>query len=143
MNLASRFTEWFFSASNDVRSFREIILWWEIRRIPYNIIIGSIGFIGFLFFYFSLRATHISSKEIAGEPLELNMFALIGFPIALNLCYTLGWIVEAALGKVWDDDRFSLASRMMRFGMDISLFIVLVPTVVSALIFLSQVFSSR
>lgn len=143
MTATKRFTTWFFSAPKGERSFREIIFWWEVRRIPYNFIIGSVGFIGLMFFYFAMKPAPISSKEISGEPFELTIFTIIGFPIALNFCYTLGWIVETALGKVWDDDRFSLASRMMRFGMDISLFIVLVPTVVSVLIFLSQVFSAR
>lgn len=139
MIATERFTNWFFSAPKGERSFREIILWWEIRRIPYNIIIGSIGFISFLILYFFMRTAPMSSRELVGERFELTIFTLIGLPVALNLCYTLGWVVEVTLGKVWADDRFSLASRMMRFGLGISLFIVLFPSVVWGLTFLSKV----
>lgn len=58
------------------RNWHEIILWWEIRRVPYN-----------LFLYFAaVLSFYISYVTI---PL---IYLVIGF--ALNAIYTLGWIIE-------------------------------------------------
>lgn len=58
------------------RKWYEIILWWEIRRIPYNIIMYFIGLVSFYIGYVTI-------------PL---IYLLIG--LGLNVIYTLGWVVE-------------------------------------------------
>lgn len=58
------------------RKWTEIALWWEIRRIPYNIIMYFIGLLSFQIGYISI-------------PLVYLIIGLI-----LNVIYTLGWIIE-------------------------------------------------
>ena len=58
------------------RKWYEIIFWWEIRRIPYNIIMYFIGLLSFQIGYVTI-------------PL---IYFVIG--LGLNILYTLGWIIE-------------------------------------------------
>lgn len=53
-----------------------VILWWEIRRIPYNVIMYFAGLLSFYISYISIPLIYI----------------LIG--LAFNVIYTLGWIIE-------------------------------------------------
>src|SRR4051794_39114880 len=63
------------------RQWYEIIMWWEVRRIPYNIIMYFIGLASFYIGYVTI-------------PL---LYLIIG--LALNVGYTFCWIVELALIK--------------------------------------------
>ena len=58
------------------RKWYEIILWWEIRRIPYNIIMYFIGLLSFQIAYVTIPLVYL----------------IIG--LGLNVLYTLGWIFE-------------------------------------------------
>jgi len=58
------------------RKWYQIILWWEIRRILYNI---SMYFVGVLSFYICYVTVPF-------------IYVLIGF--LLNIFYTFGWISE-------------------------------------------------
>lgn len=123
---------WFFDAPIEERSTLQIILWWELRRIPFNILIGIIGFISLILLYIFVDAsvTGHSSEDII-EP-----FAIFLAPFAINFCYTLGWFVEITFGRIWKNDEPKLASKLLRFGTGISLAIVLLPTLISGVIFI-------
>ncbi len=58
------------------RKWWEIILWWEIRRIPYNIIMYFIGLLSFYICFVTIPLVY----------LVIGLF--------LNILYTLGWVVE-------------------------------------------------
>ena len=58
------------------RKWWETILWWEIRRIPYNLIMYFIGLLSFYICFVTIPLVYL----------------VIGF--LLNILYTLGWIVE-------------------------------------------------
>lgn len=75
------------------QSWLYIIKWWELRRIPYNLIVGLMGIVSLgLFFLFINLAHELKPGEDAVEPVAL-MFA----PIAINVLYTGGWITELFL----------------------------------------------
>jgi hypothetical protein len=70
------------------RKWHEIILWWEIRRIPYNIIMYFIGLLSFQIGYVTIPLVYI----------------IIG--LGLNVLYTLGWIIELLfINRLKDKDR--------------------------------------
>jgi hypothetical protein len=70
------------------RKWHEIILWWEIRRIPYNIIMYFIGLLSFQIGYVTIPLVDI----------------IIG--LGLNVLYTLGWIIELLFtNRLKDKDR--------------------------------------
>ena len=61
------------------RAWYEIILWWEVRRVPYNIAMYFIGLASFYIGYVTL-------------PLLYLILGLI-----LNVGYTLCWLVELTI----------------------------------------------
>ena len=63
------------------RKWHEIILWWEIRRIPYNIIMYFIGLASFYISYVTIPLVYV----------------VIG--LALNFFLTFGWIIELVIQK--------------------------------------------
>jgi NADH:ubiquinone oxidoreductase subunit 6 (subunit J) len=72
----------------------EIIKWWELRRIPYTIIIGAVGVLS-LFIANSIIDNYAQTGEDFLKPISL----LIGIPFAMivaNICYTFGWMLELA-----------------------------------------------
>jgi hypothetical protein len=62
--------------TNSDRKWYEIVLWWEIRRIPYNLILFAIGLLSFYICFVTI-------------PIFYLVIGLI-----LNLLYTLGWVIE-------------------------------------------------
>jgi hypothetical protein len=72
----------------------EIIKWWELRRIPYTIVVGGVGILSY-FITNSIIENYAQTGEEYLNPASL----LIGVPVAIivsNVCYTFGWIVELA-----------------------------------------------
>jgi len=61
------------------RRWYEIILWWEVRRIPFNIIMYFIGLASFYIGYVTLPLLYI----------------IIG--LTLNVGYAFCWIIELTL----------------------------------------------
>lgn len=66
------------------RKWYHIIGWWEIRRLPYNIILGLAGFLSFRIAYISIPLIYI----------------LIG--LALNGLYILMWIIDISMSMLND-----------------------------------------
>ncbi len=88
------------SVPQDEQSLGQIVIWWEKRRIPYNLIVGTIGFISLLLFLlFITKSRELQPGEDAVEPMALFMA-----PILMNIGYTLGWFVEGML-KVFSEKK--------------------------------------
>ena len=73
-------------ASPPDRNWFAIILWWEIRRIPYKLIMYFAGLLSFYICYISI-------------PL---IYVLMG--LAFNIIYTFGWIIELSIIKKHEDE---------------------------------------
>ena len=114
-----------FSVRDGERSATDIILWWELRRIPYNLIVGTTGLISLsLFYFFISRTTELKPGEDAVEPI-----ALLAAPVVMNICYTAGWVVEGFLDKAHSDEDEVLGPKLLRSGLKLSLFVVAIPSV--------------
>ena len=115
---------WFFSTNEEPQTFIKTIIWWEKRRIPYNIIIGIIGAISLiLFFVFIESANELKSGEDAIEPI-----ALLIAPIAINICYTSGWIVETIINSIRRKKDKPIGPKLMKIGMVFSIVVLLIPS---------------
>ena len=130
--------QWLFSVTDEERSMGQIILWWEKRRIIYNLIVGFTGFISLLLFFFFIdKSGVIKPGEKAIEPL-----ALLISPILINIGYTLGWVVEVIL-KIYQRNKFQRVSYgLMKAGLLFSLVVVIFPSVCWGLRFLWQTFKN-
>jgi hypothetical protein len=63
---------WLFAVPEEPRPWWKIIIWWEVRRIPYNLIVGSVGFISLLLFFLFINLAHeLKPGEDAVEPMAL------------------------------------------------------------------------
>jgi hypothetical protein len=130
--MTKRFYKWFFSIPEEPHSWFKVIVWWEIRRIPYNLIIGVVGFISLLlFFLFIHLAKELKPGEDAIEPL-----ALLAAPFIINLCYTAGWPVELILRLFRHERKAMLGPILLRLGVLLSLVVVLLPSVIWFLIWI-------
>jgi len=109
MNLYRKSSKWMFSVPEGQRSRWQIILWWELRRIPYNLILGAVGICSIFLFYFFSSHEPIENGEDIGEPIMI----LIA-PVLINACYMLGWIVEAYARRLISTVSPAIAARLAR-----------------------------
>src|SRR5215469_15016092 len=70
----------------------DAIVWWEIRRIPFNLIILAAGIVSLA--TIELVGSYVVEPgDDAVEPL-LIWFGVMAYGLAANVCYTLGWLTE-------------------------------------------------
>jgi hypothetical protein len=112
-------------APEEPRSSLEVILWWEVRRIPYNLIVGMVGIVSLIFFFQFIHLAHgLKPGEDAIEPM-----ALIAAPFALNIAYTAGWAGELHLRLLWRIRSPAIGPALLILGLSFSLLLVLLPSV--------------
>ena len=128
-----RFFTWFFSRPSEPLPRLGIVAWWEIRRVPYNLIVGVVGAISLFLFFVFISLTHeLKPGEDAVEPMSL-----IAAPIIANICYTGGWIIELLLGTVRRKGP-SVGLVLLKLGVVFSVVIVLVPSVAWFVIWIAR-----
>ena len=112
-----------FFAPPSSTSFWRVIAWWELRRIPFNIIIGIYGAICLVIFFVAIQSSgQLQPGEDAVEPLAL-LFA----PLAINLLYTLGWIVEIPARLMISTLSPRFGPMLLKLGIGLGLFLITLP----------------
>jgi len=111
----------------------DAIVWWEIRRIPFNLLVLAVGFVTFLIVAFA-------GSRIVGPDADFGnpFLGVILYAIVANLCYTLGWITE--LLWAWGNTAQTEAIRpkVFRAGLIFSAVLTLLPAIVLPLIWVIQ-----
>lgn len=119
-----QYVKWLVAPPEKPPSWLQVIGWWEVRRIPYNLIIGAVGITSLLlFFLFIHLAQELEPGEDAVEPLVL-VFA----PIAVNILYTGGWLAELFLRVVWREKSLDIGPILFKLGLSLSLFVAVFPS---------------
>src|SRR5262245_1914046 len=78
---------------------KDVIAWWESRRLAYNLLVGVVAFVSFWVFLICIATSGVLQPgEDAIEPIALMAAPLAIIPI--NICYTLGWLVDAPLRRL-------------------------------------------
>jgi hypothetical protein len=114
-----------FSVPQEPRSALGIIGWWELRRIPYNIIVGSVGLCSLvLFFVFITYSGVLAPGEDPEEPI-----AIIMAPFLINIFYTAGWVVELISRFIIREKVERLGPLLLKLGLGFSLLVALLPSV--------------
>lgn len=120
-----------FSRREDALSTFDIIKWWELRRVPYNLAVGAAG----IFTLVVTVAVAAIASEKLGEPLGLPdppiiaVFAVLGYGIGANICFTGGWLAEIVARKIWQDRVGAFAQISFTLGFVFSILLTLAPAV--------------
>lgn len=114
---------WLFTAPGEPLTPRGIIGWWERRRIPFNAILGIIGFIALLLFTTSIESAGVLQPgEDAVEPV-----AIVVVPLIANAAYTGGWLLDCPLRIIRPQLSPRFTPRLFRLGLLFSVFVVTFP----------------
>jgi len=125
MNAIVRAKSWLFAPQSMPVRWWRVILWWELRRIPFNLLIGAYGALCLVLFYWAITSSgHLQPGEDAVEPL-----ALIAAAFAANACYTLGWLLELPVRLLMPALSAQFGAVLLKLGIGFSLFIISVPAV--------------
>jgi hypothetical protein len=87
-----RVVNWLFDSRQATTKPMDAIRWWELRRVPYNLIVGAVGIASIVVMEF-LGNVFLPPGEDFVEPLGLILGILV-FGLLANLAYTLAWVVE-------------------------------------------------
>jgi hypothetical protein len=121
----------FLAYSTDHRSIKEVITWWEQRRLFYNAAMFVAGSVTILI--------AILLGEIAFSDVKNALPPILIFALCANLFYTMGWITEIACRKMMPEKEFVQKSGpvLLVAGICLSVFVTIAfdITIVIAFIF--------
>lgn len=115
-----------------VKNAKDVIGWWETRRIPFNLIVGTAGIITCIVIGVVGSVAYFLFDSEFGFP-DPPIFALVGvvlYGIFANVCFSGGWLAELIVRKLWpsEADRFSTLS--LSLGLIFSVVLTLAPAIV-------------
>jgi hypothetical protein len=112
----------------------DAIIWWELRRIPFNILILIVGVVS-LGSIILIGSYFVRPGEDVIEPL-FALFGAVVYGVLANLAYTLGWVTELLWS--WGDTQRTelLRRRVFWLGVAFSVGLTLLPGVLVPLIWI-------
>jgi hypothetical protein len=111
------------------------IVWWEIRRIPFNLVLLATGLL--TIFIILTVAKSLSGQAGNEYPTPYILVPIVLYGFAANIFYTLGWITEL-LWSAGDTARTApLRRRVFRLGLIGSTALTLLPAGLAGLIWLA------
>ena len=119
----------FFNVNESEKKWFRIILWWELRRIPYNLIILILGTISlYVLSYFPNDGYF---KLNAGPGFVVAFYAsILFFALGANLLFTLGWIVQLILKQFKHKPVRLFIKKSFIIGLIISALVTLSPILI-------------
>jgi hypothetical protein len=115
-----------------VTTVRDVIGWWEARRIPFNLIVGSAGVLSSVVMGIVATGSFFLFNSDFGLP-DPPLFALFGvviYGIMANVCFTGGWLVELVIRKLWPGEADRFATLTFTLGLIFSVLLTLTPGIV-------------
>lgn len=120
-----------FSVPDSPRRWYHIIIWWELRRVPYNAVVGVVGTLSLITFV-ALASLRPKQFEDGPEP-----FAILAFGFGANLCFTGGWMAELVARLLWPKRVAFFGPMMFGLGLLFSIVLCFLPPLFAALIWLT------
>jgi hypothetical protein len=124
----------FFSRDVSNPGVWQTIGWWEVRRIPYNLLVGAAGLVSSAL----CLITAILCEHFLGEafgipnPPFVAFFAVAAYGIMANVCYTGGWTAELLVQRIWPEEGKAFGRISFFLGLTFSILLTLVPGVLVA-----------
>lgn len=119
----------FFSRKEPNLGVWETITWWEARRIPYNLFVGTTGIITCaVCFVTALVCDHFIGDPIGlPNPPGVALFGILAYGIMANVCFTGGWVAELIVQKVWPEEGHAFGKISFFLGLIFSILLTLFP----------------
>ena len=120
---------------------RQIIVWWEKRRLWFNLIVGLAGAMSLGLFSALVLCTNGRSSGWCGYPPPIFIAAQILFyGVAANVFYTGGWIAEILVLRTWKEKGEWFFQIAFTLGLLFSIALTLLPGLVSVVALLACFF---
>lgn len=115
-------------------STRDVIGWWESRRIPFNLIVGAAGVLSCLVAGLVAIAGSVLFDSDFGlpDPPIFAVFAILLYGVTANVCFTGGWIVELLVRRLWPREADRFATLSFSLGLVFSVVLTLAPGILIA-----------
>ena len=114
------------------RTAGSILLWWESRRLVYNVAVGTAGLL-------SLLLVALISLVPPGFRVGIGWQPIVAFGVLANVCYTFGFALEALAQYVWKDRCPPFAPALFRQGLVFSVGLALLPVLVASITWVTRV----
>lgn len=119
----TRFGQWLFDPEGDRIPPSRIVRWWEVRRLPFNVIVGLYGSLCLVVFLWAITTSeHLAHGEDAIEPITL-----LAAPVLINVAYTMGWLIEVPLRRAIPTLSPKFRPRALKVGLTFGLALVTLP----------------
>ncbi len=120
------FLHWLFAPVSNEASKRDIWLWWEKRRLIYNLLVIITGLVCTAACpFFLIHSGHLSGGEDLIEPIALIAAVTVG-PVIWNCAYCLGPILDIA---AFPQNGRSIGPELLKLGMVFSVLLLSFPTI--------------
>lgn len=120
-----------FKREKPLQSTGQIIGWWEIRRILFNLLVGLTGILNCVLMFVILFCDTTAKLRPAPGPvlfaLPLYLIIIFIYGIMANVCYTFGWITEIIVVKTWKEKVSRFGEILFALGLVFSIVITLIP----------------
>lgn len=115
-----------------VRSPLRLLRWWEAHRLTYNLVVGGAGLL-------TLGAVSVirflpGPTHHAVVPWPL----IVGYGVLANVCYSGGWVVEAAIQRWLKRETYGLGPALFRHGLVFSVGLTIFPAALLSLAWIAS-----
>jgi len=112
-----------------ITTARDAISWWEARRVPFNLIVGSAGiFTCVVIGVVAAASWALFNRDLRPDPPLFAVVLLYG--LFANICFTGGWITELFVRRVWPRKADRFATSSFSLGLLFSVLLTLSPGIV-------------
>ncbi|HEX3798617.1 MAG TPA: hypothetical protein VH413_07945 [Verrucomicrobiae bacterium] len=126
-----------FQRPADCETALQIVRWWELRRIPYNLIVGLVGIFNCacifgMLILFPAAQTNGFARGFPGLPL-VGIFI---YGVMANICYSGGWVAEIAAVKIWERRGHDFGQISFALGILFSILLTMLPATLCLIFFI-------
>jgi hypothetical protein len=130
----SQLGELLFPLPDRRRTGWSILNWWESRRLVFNAFVGAAGLVTLVLVHLLLwLPPHPIRVVVPWQP-------VVAYGVLANVCYTLGWLTEAGLQRLWGDDAPRVGPALFRQGLAFSVGLTLFPVALAGLSWLVRIY---
>ena len=101
-----------------------VLCWWELRRIPYNVLLVCVGLPCYLLLLLIAGAPGLIEP---GEDIVEPMIIIVA-PVLFNIAYTFGWLAEIFLVLAWRDRSVLVGPILFKLGVSFTVICIALPT---------------